>query len=86
MRPFILLNQEPHQLTETIDVSWILAKSDLYDGMKVTQSFENPTDTDDTVKVRSHMSVLLSLAPGEYVYGLGERFGPWIKNGQSIDT
>jgi alpha-D-xyloside xylohydrolase len=27
----------------------------------------------------------LSLSVGEYVYGLGERFGPFIKNGQTID-
>ena len=27
----------------------------------------------------------LSLGIGEYVYGFGERFGPFIKNGQSID-
>ncbi|MDR2808775.1 MAG: alpha-xylosidase [Spirochaetaceae bacterium] len=27
----------------------------------------------------------LSLGVGEYVYGFGERFGPFIKNGQSID-
>lgn len=27
----------------------------------------------------------LSLEPGETVYGLGERFGPFVKNGQSID-
>ncbi|MDL2229658.1 alpha-xylosidase [Treponema sp. OttesenSCG-928-L16] len=27
----------------------------------------------------------LSLAVGEYVYGLGERFGPLIRNGQSVD-
>ncbi|GHV66118.1 alpha-xylosidase [Spirochaetia bacterium] len=27
----------------------------------------------------------LSLGVGEYVYGLGERFGPYIKNGQSVD-
>jgi alpha-D-xyloside xylohydrolase len=27
----------------------------------------------------------LSLDVGEHVYGLGERFGPFIKNGQSID-
>lgn len=27
----------------------------------------------------------LSLAPGELVYGLGERFTPFVKNGQSID-
>ena len=28
----------------------------------------------------------LSLGVGELVYGLGERFGPLVKNGQSIDT
>jgi len=28
----------------------------------------------------------LALAVGERVYGLGERFGPFVKNGQSIDT
>lgn len=34
---------------------------------------------------KPHMVVSLMLAPGEYVYGLGERFGPFIKNGQEID-
>jgi len=28
----------------------------------------------------------LSLDPGEHVYGLGERFGPFVKNGQSVDV
>jgi len=27
----------------------------------------------------------LVIQPGEYVYGLGERFGPFIKNGQNVD-
>ena len=27
----------------------------------------------------------LSLEPGETVYGLGERFGPFVKNGQAVD-
>ena len=27
----------------------------------------------------------LSLGVGEYVYGLGERFGPLVKNGQVVD-
>jgi alpha-D-xyloside xylohydrolase len=33
----------------------------------------------------NYMREGLSLSPGEMVYGLGERFGPFIKNGQSID-
>lgn len=32
-----------------------------------------------------YMVDALRLAPGECIYGLGERFGPFIKNGQSID-
>ncbi|ANC32957.1 alpha-xylosidase [Isoptericola dokdonensis] len=28
----------------------------------------------------------LALAPGEHVYGLGERFGPFVKNGQEVDV
>lgn len=28
----------------------------------------------------------LSLQPGETVYGLGERFGPFVKNGQALET
>ncbi|PRZ04841.1 alpha-D-xyloside xylohydrolase [Isoptericola sp. CG 20/1183] len=28
----------------------------------------------------------LALSPGEHVYGLGERFGPFVKNGQEVDV
>jgi alpha-D-xyloside xylohydrolase len=31
------------------------------------------------------MAVSFDLQPGEYVYGLGERFSPLIRNGQTID-
>jgi alpha-D-xyloside xylohydrolase len=34
---------------------------------------------------RPHMVVSLDLQVGELVYGLGERFGPLTKNGQSLD-
>ncbi|MFJ5708577.1 alpha-xylosidase [Streptomyces sp. NPDC093105] len=39
------------------------------------------TDADD----RHHMLGQLSLGVGELVYGLGERFTPFVKNGQSVD-
>ena len=39
-------------------------------------------DTDDGL---SYVHEQLSLGVGETVYGLGERFGPLVKNGQSID-
>ncbi|GAB3398547.1 alpha-xylosidase [Humibacter soli] len=33
----------------------------------------------------NYLNVQLSLGVGELVYGLGERFGPLVKNGQSVD-
>lgn len=44
----------------------------------------------DVVRAPGHSSTYvheqLSLGVGELVYGLGERFGPVVKNGQSIDV
>lgn len=37
-------------------------------------------------RAESYMSAQLDLGVGELVYGLGERFGPVVKNGQSIDV
>jgi alpha-D-xyloside xylohydrolase len=31
------------------------------------------------------MAVSMGLSPGEYFYGLGERFTPFVKNGQAVD-
>jgi len=39
------------------------------------------TDSDENTYLREQ----LSLAVGETAYGLGERFGPFVKNGQSVD-
>jgi alpha-D-xyloside xylohydrolase len=35
---------------------------------------------------RSYMAMSMGLEAGELVYGLGERFGPFIKNGQAIES
>ena len=35
---------------------------------------------------RSFMRERLDIEPGEYIYGLGERFTPFVRNGQSADT
>ena len=40
----------------------------------------NETDAEET-----YMRQMLSLSVGELVYGTGERFTPFVKNGQSID-
>jgi alpha-D-xyloside xylohydrolase len=39
----------------------------------------------DSTDNASYASDALSLDVGEYVYGLGERFTPFVKNGQSVD-
>jgi alpha-D-xyloside xylohydrolase len=35
---------------------------------------------------KSYMAMSMGLEAGELVYGLGERFGPFIKNGQAIES
>ena len=35
---------------------------------------------------RAYMREQLNLSVGEYIYGLGERFTPFVKNGQSLET
>lgn len=40
---------------------------------------------DDASKPNAYMREQLSLSVGENIYGLGERFTPFVKNGQSID-
>ncbi|MBB3193237.1 alpha-xylosidase [Roseateles terrae] len=39
-----------------------------------------------TASKTSYMHEQLSLGVGEYVYGLGERFTPWVKNGQVVEN
>ena len=45
-----------------------------------------PLDNYMSDKCRRYMLTELSLRPGECVYGLGERFSAFVKNGQSINT
>lgn len=56
-----------------------------YDGKLITASHPraqaNIVNAQDEVFMREQ----LSLAPGEYVYGLGERFTAFLKNGQTVD-
>jgi len=45
-----------------------------------TTSYIEDTNTD-----KKYMRELLSLSVGENIYGLGERFTPFVKNGQAVD-
>ena len=42
-----------------------------------------PSSADPNAKVRFMLNEL-TLSVGESIYGLGERFGPFIKNGQTV--
>lgn len=45
------------------------------------RGFAALTDADD----KHYMREQLIMGVGEHVFGLGERFGPYVKNGQSVD-
>ncbi|CAM3831637.1 alpha-xylosidase [Marinicrinis lubricantis] len=57
----------------------------LYDGRRLTGSgYKGPAYIQDPNK-QSYFREQLELGIGEYVYGLGERFTPFVKNGQVVD-
>lgn len=55
------------------------------DGIPLTQSEPRAVGL-FTQNGETYLREQLSLQAGEMVYGLGERFGPFVKNGQSIDS
>jgi alpha-D-xyloside xylohydrolase len=57
----------------------------LYDGKRITGSGDRrPAMILDEQK-EAYVREQLDLGVGEYVYGLGERFTPFVKNGQVVD-
>ncbi|EED84172.1 hypothetical protein POSPLDRAFT_107258 [Postia placenta Mad-698-R] len=89
---FSLFPDDPPVPSATLtkrDASWSLATGDLS-----AEIAENPY----TITFRSPSRVLtsagfkhqgiydLNLSPGELVYGLGEQFGAFVKNGQSVSV
>ena len=56
------------------------------DGSLITSSaYHGMAHALDRNTGKTYMSDSLMLDVGEYVYGLGERFTPYLKNGQSVD-
>ncbi|MDY7087314.1 MAG: alpha-xylosidase [Actinomycetota bacterium] len=55
------------------------------DGRRLTGSGWRGMGVVDTAGGEHYVHEQLDLGVGEAVYGLGERFGPFVKNGQSID-
>ncbi|GHH42519.1 alpha-xylosidase [Streptomyces candidus] len=63
---------------------WTLSFHDA-EGREVTQAGRRGTAFVTTADGAHHMSAQLALGVGEQVYGLGERFTPFVKNGQTVD-
>lgn len=57
----------------------------LYNGKPMTGCGSRSTGYITSDKNEAWMREQLNLGVGEYVYGLGERFTPFVKNGQSVD-
>ncbi|KUH39080.1 MULTISPECIES: alpha-xylosidase [Streptomyces] len=55
------------------------------DGRRLTAVESKGTAFVETADGAHHMVAQLALAVGEQVYGLGERFTPFVRNGQSVD-
>ncbi|MGW6024310.1 alpha-xylosidase [Streptomyces sp. NPDC055099] len=73
-------------LTARLDQAepWALSFRDA-DGREVTSAGRKGTAFFTTGDGAHHMAGRLALGVGEQVYGLGERFTPFIKNGQVVD-
>ena len=57
-----------------------------YDGKKITQSPDRAVGyARDKYTAQPYVFEHLNLGVGELVYGLGERFTPFVKNGQTVD-
>ncbi|WP_438446095.1 alpha-xylosidase [Gorillibacterium sp. sgz5001074] len=57
----------------------------LRDGERITGSGTKSMAYVKEGKERAYMREELDLGVGEYIYGLGERFTPFVKNGQTVD-
>ena len=56
-----------------------------YKGRRITGNGTRSTGYAITPDKKTYMREQLNLSVGELVYGLGERFGPFVKNGQTVD-
>ncbi|MFD7295214.1 alpha-xylosidase [Streptomyces sp. NPDC059897] len=63
---------------------WELSFRDA-DGREITSSGHKGTAFFRTGDGEHHMAAQLALGVGEQVYGLGERFTPFVRNGQVVD-
>jgi len=70
-------------------ISWILNKAAsplMAIKENASQTINDPFHRSPRSFRQSYSSMALALTPGEKVYGLGERFGPFVKNGQVVES
>ncbi|MFI6876852.1 alpha-xylosidase [Streptomyces sp. NPDC050400] len=74
-------------LTLRLDTAgeWGLEILDASTGRRLTAVERKGTAFATTPDGAHHMVAQLALAVGEHIYGLGERFTPFVKNGQTVD-
>lgn len=56
-----------------------------WQGKQITSAILKSTGLVTSPDGQHYMHEQLTLAPSETIYGLGERFGPFVKNGQVVD-
>ncbi|WP_420036732.1 alpha-xylosidase [Streptomyces sp. cg28] len=64
---------------------WGLEFFDTSTGVRLTGVDRKGTAFATTADGAHHMITQLALGVGEHIYGLGERFTPFVKNGQTVD-
>ena len=64
--------------------AWKMAFYD-QDRLLTESSYRNLAYMQETITKKNYMVEQLALTVGEYVYGLGERYTPFIKNGQTVE-
>ncbi|CAM5288537.1 alpha-xylosidase [Streptomyces narbonensis] len=82
--PVVELASGPLRLRLDRSAPWALEFHEA-GGRKLTEAGRKGTAFVTTADGAHHMAVQLALGVGEQVYGLGERFTPFVRNGQSVD-
>ena len=94
LAPDIALHEDERQLVfQTGSLRAVICKEPnrweiaYYDGDRflTRTGYRNMACMSNRENGKRYMVEQLSLSPGEYVYGLGERFTPFVKNGQSVE-
>ncbi|MER6630180.1 TIM-barrel domain-containing protein, partial [Streptomyces sp. NPDC000987] len=80
-----LLTLTSGELTLRVDTSRPWRLEFVADGRVLTSAGERGNGFVTDAEGRHHMVGQLALGVGESVYGLGERFTPFVKNGQTVD-